>query len=182
VKDQVSSVPNDDQFNVISSLPQLRVGALHRETREELAKADAKATTLTSIVGLILGALLAGAIAGDFSPQQFSNRVEWLFWTGVGLALAAEIALCSAIFPRIESMESREALLYFGHVAQFETRERFRSALLNADTEFERLTDQVYVLSKTVVRKYGLIRLGLFLLAAGVLFCMTSPLLDHYLF
>ena len=179
-------MPNDDQSNVISSPQQLHVAALHRETREELAKADAKATTLTSIVGLILGAFLAGSIAGDFSPQHFSNRVEWLFWIGLGLAFAAEVALCSAIFPRTDSKDSRGALLYFADVAQFDSLERFRTALLQAatepDAEFDRLIHQLYFLSLTVVHKYVLIKLGLFLLAAGVLSCMASSLLDHYLF
>jgi hypothetical protein len=58
----------------------------------------------------------------------------------------------------------------------------FKAALANVDSESERLTAQVYGLSKTVLRKYSLIRLALFLLAAGGLSCMASSLLDHYLF
>jgi MFS family permease len=178
----VSFVSGNEQSITISASPQGRVQALHRETREELNKADAKATTLTSIVGLILGAFLAGAIAGDFTPQRFSDGIEWLFWTGVVLASAAEVALCLAVFPRRKPKGSKEELEYFAQVAQFKTIETFKAALLEAGNEFERLASQVYVLSKIVVHKYTLIRMALLMLAAGVLCCTASALLDHYFF
>jgi len=51
-----------------------RASVLHSETREELARADAKATTLLSVTGLIIGALLAGAIAGDWRLGSSTTR------------------------------------------------------------------------------------------------------------
>jgi MFS family permease len=176
------SMSSDDQVDLVSSLPKLRVEALHKETREELAKADSKATTLMSVVGLILGAFLAGTIAGRLSPQRLGDSVEWMFWIGVGFALVAEAALCFAVLPRTNPRLPKESLRYFAHVAQFESRDGFNSALLEVGDEYERLVDQVYDLSKTVVRKYGLIRLGLLTLAVGVLCCMASVLLSHYLY
>lgn len=170
-----------DRSDLASSLAFVRLEVLHKETREELDKADGKATTLTSIVGLILGIFLAGAVAGGFSPKRFSYSLDWLFWIGLGLALAAETALCAAIFPRIKPRTPKELLRYFVHVAEFKTKESFRSALPHVDTEYDRLADQVYDLSRVVVRKYSLIRLGIFTLAAGALCCMASVLLNQYL-
>ena len=167
--------------DAVLSFPHLRVKALHDETREELARADSKATTLLSVVGLLLGAFLAGAIAGRLSPQRLRDSVEWMFWIGVAFALVAEAALCFAVLPRMRPRLPKESLRYFAHVAQFRTRDMFKSALEASDDEYERLVDQAYDLSKTVFRKYDLIRLALLALAVGILCCMTSVLLNHYL-
>ena len=67
--------------------------ALHRETREELARADGKATTLLGVVGLILGALLAGIIAGNWSPNHLGCFEEMIFWLGAVGAAAAGAAV-----------------------------------------------------------------------------------------
>jgi MFS family permease len=163
-----------------SPSPQLRLETLNRETREELIRADSKATTLFSVLGLILGALLAGAVAGRSSPERLSDSVQWLFWVGVSLALIAEAALCSAVLPRMKTNLPKEEVRFFVHVAQFEDRESLRTALLNAGSEYDRLVDQVYSLSKIIVRKYQFIRLAIALLALSVLCCLLSLVISHY--
>jgi MFS family permease len=164
-----------------SSFPQLRLETLNRETREELVRADNKATTLLSVLGLILGALLAGAVAGGSSPERLNGSVQWLFWVGVALALIAEAALCSAVLPRMKTNLPKEEVRFFVHVAQFEDGESLRAALLNAGSEYDRLVDQVYALSKIIMRKYQLIRLAIALLALSVLCCMLSLVINHYI-
>jgi MFS family permease len=172
-------MPSDDHGTLERS--QIRAEVLNTETREEIIRADGKATTLMSVLGLILGALLAGAVAGSFSPQPLHDSVEWIFWIGVSFAFAAEAALCSAVWPRLYALRPKENLRFFGHVAQFESTESLHLALQNVDSNYDRLVDQVYALSKIIVRKYQLVRSALFLLSLSISCCTVSMVVNHYI-
>jgi hypothetical protein len=165
----------------MQDISSLRAETLHKETREELLHADNKATTLLSVVGLILGGLLAGASAGAFSPRDLDNVAEWVFWIGVTLAIVAEVGLCLAILPNVSHAEHKGALRYFGHVAQFEDERTLSDALSGAHDNHERLVSQLLYLSKVVDRKYRLIRRSLLTLGASALLCIASLLLDTFL-
>jgi len=153
-----------------------RAVALHRETREELARADGKATTLLGVVGLILGALLAGIIAGDWTPNDLGCVEEVVFWLGAMGAATAEALLCAAVIPRLNHDKNREAVAYFGHVVQFESEEEFSRALDRVPRQ--RLTDQIWHISRIVQTKYRLIQLGLLALAGGLLLMAAAVLVD----
>jgi hypothetical protein len=155
-----------------------RASVLHSETREELARADAKATTLLSVTGLIIGALLAGAIAGDWTPQKLDNTVEWAFWPGLLLIAAAEGALFLAVVPRIKHDKDKKKLRYFGHVVQFRDLDDLREALETADSEHDRLLDQVFVLAGIAETKFRFVWVGMVGLTTGSALCAAAVLLN----
>jgi MFS family permease len=154
-----------------------RARELLRETREELARADGKATTLLGVVGLLLGALLAGIIAGDWSPADLSCRSEVSFWIGAAVAVAAEGLLCAAVMPQLRHDKHRDHLTHFGHVVQFPDEGAFLNALPKADND--RVADQVWTLSRTVQIKYRFIQLGLLTFAGGLIVMVMAVGLDH---
>ena len=63
--------------------------AVLADAREELDRADRKAQILFASAGVAIGALLAGLLAGNWSPFELDNAVEWLWWAGVTFAAAA---------------------------------------------------------------------------------------------
>lgn len=159
-----------------------RATALHREAREELTRADGKATTLLSVVGLILGALLAGSIAGDVDPRHLDNRIELLFWAGCCFGLASAGLLIDAVIPRTKHPTDREHLRYFGHVVAFSTVAELRRALERVDREYERTIDQVHVLSGIVQAKYERIRRALHSFVIGAVLVVAAILIDYWIF
>src|SRR4051794_18331127 len=93
------------------------------ETRDELARADDEATTLLGVNGILIAAVLAGVIAGNFTPGELTSWREPLFWIGAGGVLLAEALLCAAVFPKVSHpRHSPMPPRYFGHVARIATR------------------------------------------------------------
>ena len=103
------------------------------ETREELARADAKASLLFSAFGVIATAVGAVLIADDWSPFHLHNCVEWIWWSGVLLSTAAFFLLGLAVIPRIKHSTHEERLYFFGHVAEYKTFESFKTAYAKKD-------------------------------------------------
>src|SRR5690242_8638023 len=74
---------------------------LLKDTREELARADSKAALLLAGTGVVVGAVLAGLLGGRWTPFSLDNRVEWIWWLGVGSAAAGIFSIAAAVYPRI---------------------------------------------------------------------------------
>jgi Family of unknown function (DUF5706) len=159
----------------------IRARSLHKDVREELVRADAKATTLLSVVSILLGALLGGAIAGDWTPADLKCVLTVLFWIAVGLGMGAEGHLLAAVLPRVKHPKDATQVRYFGHVVQLEDDEELKRRLTDADGELEQLTDQVYVLSGIVDSKYQHVRTALQWLAAAVVLGFASVALNAIL-
>lgn len=126
--------------------------ALLAETREELQKADAKASILLAATGIAFSALLAAAGAGTWSPEKLHHGDARLaIWCSLALALAGVCILGGAVIPRLRARTmDREKLHYFGNVRAFwptlwplrhrkqrrdEGRLAFETALKNASTK-----------------------------------------------
>lgn len=150
------------------------------ETREELARADAKASLLFSAFGLISSAVGAILIADDWSPFQLKNSVEWMWWAGAAASVFALLLLAFAVIPRIKHATHKERLYFFGHVAEYKTCDGFKKAFSEkAPDLYERTLDQVWVISRIAKRKYTLTRRSMItFLVAGVLFS-ASIIADH---
>lgn len=138
------------------------------ETREEVTRADAKATTLLSVNGILIAALLAAAIGGHFDPRSLWNDVEWLFWSGMTAILASEVLFCAAVFPRVWHPPSRGRPRYFGHVVEFASADALRREFERSEDPAERTVDELIVLSRIVVRKYRFVAVAQVLTAVGV--------------
>jgi hypothetical protein len=153
-------------------------------TREELNKADSKAEVLLGVTGIGLGAVAGGLIAQSWSPLALSDSIEWLWWVGVGSALASLGCLVGAVYPRTGRSDIRypKIIGYYADVVRFESVQALTRALLAAPRpDLRQISDQLHRLSGIVERKYHLIRWGFWLLAAAITSTITSVVLDRFL-
>ena len=167
------------------------------EGREELARADNKASVLLGAAGLVLSVFLGSVIAGDWDPTEITNdAAEVVFWTGIALSILGIVRLAAAVMPRTKHGEGKEKLAYFGHVIQYRkrglalrsaTRQRrdaeakrdLRAAITAASVNrFDRTIDQVWVISLIVQRKYEHVRGGLLLFGLSSVLCVAALLAD----
>ncbi|MEO3813116.1 Pycsar system effector family protein [Sphaerisporangium sp. B11E5] len=151
------------------------------DAREEINKADGKAQVLLGIVGIAIGAVAGGLAAGGWSPFQLSDAVEWLWWTGVALALASLACLAGAVYPRLGTDRTRkeEVVEYFGDVVRYDSGEALAAALMSVSgRDLRRISGQVRRVSQIVSRKYLLIRWGFWLLSAAIFSTAAAVVLD----
>jgi|SRR5215218_9677568 len=148
---------------------------LLQEAREELGRADNKAATLMSASGVVISVLLAGVIAGKWSPTEL-GCFQWLWWPGAAAGISGVVSFAAAVWPRVRHKEPKEKLAFFGHVAQYKEIEGLEAALNNrvASQPTERTVDQLHIVSKIARQKYWLIRAGMVLLALALLLCAAS--------
>ncbi|WP_344920948.1 Pycsar system effector family protein [Streptosporangium oxazolinicum] len=151
------------------------------EAREELNRADAKAQVLLGVVGIGLGAVAGGLLAGSWSPFELSNAVEWLWWAGILAALAALSCLIGAVYPRTGKTETNNPgyIGYYGDVLRFDSNEAAIAALSRSSVlDLERTTDQIRRLSRIIERKYRLIRWGFWLLLKAIVLTLGAILMN----
>ncbi|MER6505442.1 Pycsar system effector family protein [Nonomuraea sp. NPDC001636] len=152
---------------------------LLREAREELNRADAKAQVLLGIVGIGLGAVAGGLLAGSWSPSEMSNAVEWLWWVGAAAALASVVVLAGAVYPRLDRRKGSGAVMYYADVHRLDSTAAVASALMRSSAlDLERVADQLYRVSHIVGRKYRLIRWGFWLLLGGTAATVSAALIN----
>jgi MFS family permease len=163
------------------------------ESREELARADGKASILFGAFGVAAGVLLGAVVGGTWSPANFDNgTAECVWWVGIVGAGLSILLLGLAVLPRVRHGAGRERLYYFGHVVQYRQRtwlgfprrglaptDEFLRDLRHPPTSLDRAADQIWVISGLVQTKYRLIRLALASQAAGVGLVLFAALLDR---
>ena len=137
------------------------------ETRDEIHRADNKASIVLAGAGVAVGAIVAGLIAGDVGLAGESFWV-WLLVIGAGVLVVGGIAMMgAAVFPRLGMPESGRAR-YFSEVAEFKDLSALTKALREEATGAdERNSGQISVLSSLVQTKYRLTRIGMVLLGVG---------------
>jgi hypothetical protein len=137
-----------------------------REAREEVVRADAKASMLLAIYA-VAGSVLGGALlAGDWSPSNLDWWGEALWWGAALLGAAALASVGLAVYPRIgNKVAGRPALTYFNDVALIEDPAHVLEALKRID-QFDRDLNQLIQLSRIARRKYVWIRRAMVCAAA----------------
>lgn len=188
-----------DSDTTVATPARLQAEMLLEETRDELIRADTKASILLSASGVVVAALLAGAMSQDWDPSNLSaGPAQAMFWIGIVVAAGGVLALALAVKPRTKHTGDREGLAYFGHVVRYRSSGWFRRSstrirentagkeMLLKDLEqigddtFGRVVDQVWVLSGIVHLKYRLIQLALLSFGGAVLFCAIAALADAW--
>lgn len=153
---------------------------LLEDTRDELSRVDSKAALLLAGAGVVAGALLAGLLNGKWTPFSLNDRVEWLWWLGVGAASGGILSIAAAVYPYTGRPVAAHAgaPTYYGDVAAYKDIETFRQAIADAPNTHDRLVDQTFQLSKLVRRKYQLLRHGLHLLLLGIVACVSVVVIN----
>jgi len=146
---------------------------LLRESREELIRADGKASILLASAGIIIGAVVAAILADEWNPSDLTCVRALLWWTGVVLALGGVACLGYAVYPQTKRRKKTPHLIaYYGDVMRFDHDEDLVLALdRTASDPDARSLDQVRVISGIVATKYRCIRYALvgFAFAAAIL-------------
>lgn len=151
------------------------------ETREELTRADGKASLLLAALGIGLSAILGAILAGSWTPFVLLRPYEAIWWAGSAFAGVSLLCLCLAIFPKIAHKSGTGAITYFGDVAKLKTVSELSAALKKSVTDPpERTVVQLHVLARLVERKYGFIRAGLIALGFAIGLTLGAVLGDHF--
>lgn len=143
--------------------------SLLTEAREELVRADNKASILLAASGVAVGALLAAILAGDWTPFSLNVRIQWLWWVGSAFSVGAIYYLGSAVYPRIRAQGPRPKLIaYYGDVVAANDKQYVAELLAESSLDpKERLLDQIIQISRTVQTKYLAIRKAMCCLGIG---------------
>jgi hypothetical protein len=149
------------------------------ETREEISRADGKASTLLAGAGIGMGALLAGLIAGDWAPSELRNAVEWLWWVGILVAAYGAWHLARCILPVVANGEHPNRIDYYGDITRFASADAFAVALAAGPADlYGRIVRQLYVNADIVAKKYRHLRVALISFGVGIGFTTAAVLVD----
>ena len=173
---QALSVAQSDREQAAVAL----AGDLLRETREELGRADSKASTVLGSVVIVLGLFVAAALAGSWSPTGLGTLAAIAWWAGTTFAAAGVVLLAACIYPNVSNQLTKQVLGYFGHINLYATRDELAAALVeHGERPLDRLTDQLFVLSRVVRRKYRCMRWGMWTLGTASLLMSLALLVSH---
>ncbi len=150
------------------------------ETREEISRADAKASVLLGMVSAVGGALI-GVLAGQqWWPGQLSAPSRVLWWVGCAGWAAALVLLLAAVVPRNVRSPWRPGmpLSYFGDVRRTGGGAALREALREAAADpLPSLMAVLTVTSRIAVVKHRCVHTGVLCFAAATLLAPTAALL-----
>jgi hypothetical protein len=145
------------------------VSQLLAESREELARADGKASLLLAASTVVIAAALTAVLANNWRPWALANALWLVWWLGVLAGLGALAALGIAVYPRVSPSHKRngDIVAYWGDVAGL-TKGRLAKRISKTARKGDRDQDQLLAIADIVRRKYTAIRWGIWLFAAAV--------------
>lgn len=151
--------------------------ALLVEVREELARADTKASILLAVVAIVLGFAASNPPTAAPAPGVvLATLWLWTWWAGLALTLCGTGLLISAVYPRTGHARTPAGRVYFfGDAKPFTDREALREAVeATSRGELDRVVDQLFVLSASVARKDRLIQLAIPASGAGTVLIVLA--------
>lgn len=148
--------------------------------RNELSRADAKASQGLAAAGAVAISLFTAITSHTWSPTD-DHPARWTWWVGCGFWVLAVASLMLALMPRLGAAvrEPGEApgVTYFGDVHRHRGVDAIRAALAVASRQpLHMAIRELSWTSSAVLRKYRLIRVGLSALAASAVLLMASVL------
>lgn len=143
--------------------------------REELVKADGKASFLLATCGVVFGALLAAPPDGAWTPRVLATPANWVWWAGMAAASAGVGALVYTIYPRT-GRQGTARISCFVDVLDAQDRDII---VAFSRTDLVLLLDQIRRISQIARRKYTGIKLAIWLLSAAALCCVAALLANR---
>jgi hypothetical protein len=139
------------------------------EARDELQRADQKASILLAAAGVAIGTVLAGILSAGWSPSLLRSPWDVLWEAGAVATLGGIGALIWAIYPRTTHGRNDDSrLFYFGQAGNTESvADLERELRKSSGSHFERSADQLWRVSRVVNTKYRAVRWGVRLLVLG---------------
>ena len=150
-----------------------RLESMLEEAREELTRADNKASILLAGGGVAVGALMAALLAGDWSPTLLSSSARYFWWLSVALLAVALALLGLAVFPTtLPPSRSDRPIAYYADVVRV-GRDDLIDALAK-ESNIDAVADQLFNISTIVLRKYRYIRWAMVAFCASVVINLLS--------
>ena len=138
------------------------------ETRDEVTRADQKAGVVLFVLGIGLGALLAGLIRGDWTPIDRGGVTAGMWWLGSIVLLGAVVSAALAVWPRFRASKSSDQITFWGDAGRTSSPEDLAARLDTQELDTgERRVEELWHLSRIVMQKYRFIRAGLLLAGVG---------------
>lgn len=141
------------------------------EAREDVANADQKASTVLAGLGVGVGAVIGGFLAGDWRPTALATPAMILWWAGTLAVFAAMVCAACAVWPRYDGRDKSGGVHSWAHVASYKSFADFSEALDHTE-RFSRTRHQVWEISKIVETKCRLVRWAMAL--AGMTFVLIA--------
>jgi hypothetical protein len=153
-----------------------RAQLLLKETREEIVRADGKASIIFGstlvLAGLIIGSLLS---QDGWKPNELACAAEVVWWAGTALAASGVGFLGAAVYPQLCNETTEVFVSYFGHVVAHETVADLKKALeRDVEANTPRTFEQLHRLSDIVNKKYHRLQAALWLEAVAVVLCVGA--------
>jgi hypothetical protein len=143
------------------------VGRLLAETREEVTRADTKASIVLAGAGILVGILLTGLVTGDVSVAGSRWYVGLLAWIAGAVLVGGVGVLGSAVYPRTGTPQAGHAR-WFAEIKQYRNDDGgFVRAVETDQADGMRDLHQAFKLAEIVDRKYQLTKVGMWLLGVG---------------
>jgi hypothetical protein len=145
------------------------------ESREELTRADSKASLLLAAFSIGISAILGAILADDWTPLSLEAPWEGIFWVGVSAATAGLLLLSAAVWPKVTHQSGKAGVTYFGEAARFETPTELEAALRRTSTDpIARTVTQLHVIARRADAKYAFIRSALVALWAAATLVLVA--------
>jgi hypothetical protein len=145
------------------------------QTREELDRADGKASILLAGTGVAVGAIVGAILSGDWTPSRLRPPAELIWWLGVACTAISIIRLAQAVYPRSKRRGlNPDVIGFYGDVVVVPAAELEGALARTVAAGRAYLVDQLRTVSSIVDRKYRYVRHGLWLLAAGIVLCCVA--------
>ncbi len=137
------------------------------EVREEIDRADQKASLLIGSLGIAFSIVLSGLLGGSWNPASL-GPVSTAVWGACALTAAGSVlAAALAVWPRASPPPGKGAITYWGLIQDLPSGQAVAEALAERGLHAPARTyQQLHVLSALVQRKYRAIRWSMVL--AGV--------------
>gem|GEM_PF-2124735 len=159
-----------DRFDMNDEI-KMYAAELLAETREEIVRADTKAAILFTAFGIAAAAVLAGLIAGDWSPTDLDRGATDVFWVGSSSAFVSFLALGYALWPRMKHKQAEGPASYFLKIREYDNLDALRTALKQSAETGDRPVEQLMVVSDIAWNKFVGIRIAMLLYGFGLAAC-----------
>lgn len=149
------------------------------ETREEIARADGKASILLAGAGVAASAVIGGALSSDLTLLGAAGVVQVLAAASALAMLTGIWALGAAVMPRVGT-HADGRVRYFTDVLQYDQSTQKLKDALDKEAELgdERTLHQLIAVSGIVKKKYRRTEVGEWLIAAAVGLAVVGGILN----
>lgn len=152
---------------------------LLEETREEIGRADGKASILLAAAGVAAAAVIGGGLTSDLTLHGAAGVVQGAAAAAAAAMLLGIWALGGAVMPDLGKAVPGRVRFFTDVLAYGQNTQKLRAALEDeAQLGPERCLQQLLAVSKIVDRKYRRSRLGEWAVAAAVVLAIAAGLLN----